>query len=121
MADADRTGSPCGMPRTPLRGALQEQVPARLRDYRHRRGFTQEKLAELAGVKPETISRIENGRAQPSIMVLARLTSALECAMGDILDESSLAGDEGEVELLLLWRSLGPRARAGLLELLRHR
>jgi len=54
-------------------------------------------------------------------MVLARLTSALECAMGDILDESSLAGDEGEVELLLLWRSLGPRARAGLLELLRHR
>jgi len=83
--------------------------------------MTQEQLAERAGVKAETISRIETGKAQPSIMVLARITAALDCAMGQILDASSLPEDESEAHLLELWRELNPKARQGLLDLLRHR
>jgi len=49
----------------------------RVRDLRHERGFSQEKLAELAAIHENHVRRIEGGTANPSYLVVARLARAL--------------------------------------------
>lgn len=50
------------------------------------RGLTQEKLAELVDVDRRYIQRIEAGRANPGIDVLARLKLALSVSWTRLLD-----------------------------------
>lgn len=40
-------------------------------------GLTQQHVAELAGIAPETLSRIERNRVAPSLDVVGRLAAAL--------------------------------------------
>lgn len=52
-------------------------------------GFTQEKLASLSGIRKEQISRLENGKiANPTLLTLEKLASALHCKVSDLIDES---------------------------------
>ena len=48
-----------------------------LRAVRQKRGFTQEKLAELAELDPTYISGIECGIRNPSLLSLLRIAKAL--------------------------------------------
>ena len=45
---------------------------------RRERGLTQKQLAERAGVRPETVSRIESGRHAPRGPTVDRVLAALE-------------------------------------------
>ena len=45
-------------------------------------GLDQKRLAELAGVRAETISRIESGRYSPRRETMLRIDQALASAMG---------------------------------------
>jgi transcriptional regulator with XRE-family HTH domain len=56
---------------------LLERIAGNLRELRQRRGVTREQLATTAAVDPQMIKRIENGRANPALVVLSRLASAL--------------------------------------------
>ncbi len=47
-------------------------------DARLKRGMTQQILAEKMGTKQSVISRLESGRANPSISVLQKLARALD-------------------------------------------
>lgn len=49
-----------------------------LRTLRLARGLTQPKLAEKADIEQSYLSKLENGRSQPSPEVLARLATSLE-------------------------------------------
>lgn len=49
-----------------------------LRTLRLARGLTQPALAEKAGIEQSYLSKLENGRSQPSEDVLARLAQALD-------------------------------------------
>ncbi|MGQ0670451.1 MAG: helix-turn-helix transcriptional regulator, partial [Actinomycetota bacterium] len=49
----------------------------RLEHLRAERDLTQEQLAILAGINPETISRIERGVGRPRLRTLHRLARAL--------------------------------------------
>ena len=49
----------------------------RVRDLRHERGYSQEKLAELANIHENHVRRIEGGTANPSYLVLFRIARAL--------------------------------------------
>jgi len=49
----------------------------RVRELRHERGFSQEKLAELANIHENHVRRIEGGTANPSYLVVARIARAL--------------------------------------------
>jgi transcriptional regulator with XRE-family HTH domain len=50
----------------------------RLRRIREQRKLTQQELAERAGIRYETINRIENGKhAEPRVYVAAALARAL--------------------------------------------
>lgn len=64
---------------------LREKLPARLVAEREARGWTQEALAERAGVHWTTIGKIERGRQLPSVALLVLLTKALEVDVGSLL------------------------------------
>ena len=47
---------------------------------RRKLGLSQAELARLAGVRPETLNRIEHGRNKPSIPTIAKIDRALRKA-----------------------------------------
>jgi ribosome-binding protein aMBF1 (putative translation factor) len=50
----------------------------RVRELRHERGFSQEKLAELANIHENHVRRIEGGTANPSYLVVAPVVGQFE-------------------------------------------
>jgi transcriptional regulator with XRE-family HTH domain len=63
-----------------------QTVADRLVALRAERGFSQARLAELAGVDRKTINRIENGHFSPSLDTLTRLSVVLKCRLADLVD-----------------------------------
>jgi len=63
-----------------------QTVADRLIALRDERGFSQARLAELAGVDRKTINRIENGHFSPSLDTLTRLSVVLKCRLSDLVD-----------------------------------
>ena len=59
-----------------LRASLARKI------IRHRRrvGLTQVELARRAGIRPETLNRIEQARHSPSVPTLAKIEKALKAA-----------------------------------------
>ena len=55
-----------------------------LRIERARKKIAQEKLAEMANITPEYLSRIEAGKFSPSLVVIANLAKALSVSV-DVL------------------------------------
>ena len=56
----------------------------RLEELRRARGMTQEDLAEILEVSRQTISSLENGRYNPSILLAFKLARYFDCAIEDI-------------------------------------
>lgn len=54
---------------------------------RKAKGMTTVELAAAAGVKPQFISQIENGRRSPSLRILQKLASALDTTTSELLGE----------------------------------
>jgi len=57
---------------------IKELFIKRLKEARHGKGITQEKLSELSGINPTLISKYEQGITLPGIDNLQRLVVALE-------------------------------------------
>lgn len=55
-----------------------------LRDFRHRRGLSQERLAFDCGLSREYISLLERGKNLPSVRTLLALADALDTQASDI-------------------------------------
>lgn len=53
----------------------------RLVEERHRRGLTQQELAQLTGLTQSVIARLENKRSVPQLDTLLRVVDALECTL----------------------------------------
>ena len=55
------------------------RVGLALRIIRHRRkaGLTQAELARRAGIRPESLNRIEQGRVDPSVRTIERIDKVL--------------------------------------------
>jgi len=56
-----------------------------LRRLREQRQLSQIALARLSGIRPETISRIENGHHVPSIHTLQALARALQLTPDELM------------------------------------
>ena len=63
-----------------------QTVADRLMALRGERGFSQARLAELAGVDRKTINRTENGHFSPSLDTLTRLSVVLKCRLSDLVE-----------------------------------
>ena len=57
---------------------LKSGIGAKIKLYRKSKGFTQEKLAELADSTPQTLSGIENGKNFPSFSLLCKIIEVLD-------------------------------------------
>lgn len=53
------------------------------------------RLARAAGVSPSALSRLINGKSNPSFLMVARLTTALEEALGFPIDPRDLVAENG--------------------------
>jgi DNA-binding XRE family transcriptional regulator len=55
-------------------------------------GLTQAELARRAGIRPETLNRIEKGRTTPDVATIAKIESALEQAGAENESEETPVG-----------------------------
>lgn len=92
--------------------AVAKSVSARIRERRHALGLSQSGLAELAGVSPELVSRIERGRCLPSLPTLVTFANVLRTTPNDLLGFEQPLADEELRPLLEAVNALGPAQRA---------
>jgi transcriptional regulator with XRE-family HTH domain len=55
-----------------------------IRQLRRKRGVTQERLAEDAGLTAATLSLIERGRANPTWDTVKKIAATLDSSMGEL-------------------------------------
>jgi putative transcriptional regulator len=58
-----------------------------LRQHRQAKGWTQQALAEKAGLTREYVNYLEHGKYDPTLGVLVRLAKALGTTVGGLLGE----------------------------------
>jgi putative transcriptional regulator len=59
-------------------------MKTRIKEYRARLNLTQEKLAEMVGVRRETIIFLEQGRYNPSLRLAWNVARVLQAAIEDL-------------------------------------
>lgn len=91
---------------------VAKSVSHRIRERRHALGLSQSGLAELAGVSPELVSRIERGRCLPSLPTLVTFANVLRTTPNDLLGFEQPLADEELRPLLDAVNALGPAQRA---------
>ncbi len=69
-------------------------MKTRIREYRAKRNLTQEKLAEMVGVRRETIIFLEQGRYNPSLRLAHNVARALQAT----IEELFIFGDTDRTE-----------------------
>lgn len=74
---------------------LRAQLGDAIRRHRKRRGLSQERLGEAAGVTNEWISQIERGVGAPSIDILVRLCRELGVDASEVMREALEEADRG--------------------------
>jgi transcriptional regulator with XRE-family HTH domain len=57
----------------------------KLREVRERKGVSQERLAEMAGLHRTYVSSVERGKRNISIENIEKLAKALQVRMGDLM------------------------------------
>jgi len=60
-------------------------LAARIRKLRQDKGWSQERLAELAGIHRTYLGGIETARRNPSVLNLARIADALDVPVAALL------------------------------------
>lgn len=66
------------------------KIAIKIRLERTKRGISQEKLAELAGMNKNSIGAIERGYSSPTIDTLEKIAKALDIAFLDLVDVSKV-------------------------------
>ncbi|HZX46761.1 MAG TPA: helix-turn-helix transcriptional regulator [Clostridia bacterium] len=56
----------------------------RIKEYRAKKNMTQENLANLVGVRRETIVHLENGRYNPSLKLAFDIAKALDATVEEL-------------------------------------
>lgn len=64
---------------------VTQKFGQKVRKVRKQRGLTQEKLAELAGIDYSYLNLIENGKRNPSLKVIAKLSRVLGVRLEDLV------------------------------------
>ncbi len=69
-------------------------MKTRIKELRARDGLTQADLAKMVGVRRETVSFVENGEYNPSLLLAARIARCFKESI-----ENVFLFDEGELDL----------------------
>ena len=68
-------------------------IRTRIREAAHERGRTVAEIARQLGLYRSNLSAMDAGRRAPSLRLLGRLAEALDCGVGDLLEETGGSGD----------------------------
>ena len=66
---------------------VRERLAVNMKRLRTERGWSQEALADAAGLDRTYISGIERVVRNPTLLVLEKVATALECGYSDLLDD----------------------------------
>lgn len=61
----------------------KELLGKRFREIRKKLGYTQEKFAEIAGIEPQSISKIESGKNFPLLSNLEKIAQKLDIDLSE--------------------------------------
>ena len=61
-------------------------IKTKMKEYRARFGLKQEDLANLVGVRRETIGSLENGKYNPSLKLAMDIAKAFQTTVEDIFE-----------------------------------
>lgn len=75
-------------------------IGTKIRQLRLTHGWTQVQLAKKSGLSPKQISRIENGRVEPSNTSIKKLSTALEVDLGRYITGIEVQGDSLEIQIV---------------------
>jgi transcriptional regulator with XRE-family HTH domain len=87
-----------------------------LREWRLHRGYTQDRLAELAEISKPYLSQLETGKRQYSQDLLEHLADALRCGPSDLLNVDP---SKGEDAIWSIYETLDPLQRRQVAQMLR--
>ena len=97
-----------------------KQIGKRIRYIRKEKGLTQERLAELTGLHPTSISEIERGKVNGFICNYFNLAAVLNVSLADLVEPSTDLGDGrfwDEIRTLLaMVKTLDEKKRAVYLD-----
>ncbi|MCX8075211.1 MAG: helix-turn-helix domain-containing protein [Clostridia bacterium] len=63
-------------------------VGKRIKQARHKKGYTQQELAELVGISSNFLGNIERGQKLPSIDTLIKISNELKITLDSIFTDS---------------------------------
>jgi len=75
-------------------GSISFEVKNRVRVARAEKGWTQQELADQAGVTRQTVGLIENDKYNPTLSLCLRLAIALDTELGDLFRAEVVTDDE---------------------------
>ena len=64
-----------------------KRLGRRLREARHASGLTQEQAAEIIGIHPKYMPRLEGGTANPTVATLIAASAAYKVPLRDLFPE----------------------------------
>ena len=101
------------------------ELGARLAAVRHDRGLTQEQVAEMVGVDPQTVQRAERGRTSLSLARLRDVALALDVDLAELFKAADVEVpaerlDRGAAELLAVWAGVPDERRDRAVRVLRE-
>lgn len=70
---------------------IKKLLGKRIRELRKRHGYTQEKLAEVIGIEPRNLLRIENAQTFPRVCTLQKLMEVFECSPNELFSFEHLS------------------------------
>ncbi len=79
-----------------------------VRSLRRARGYTQETLAELGELSPDTVRRLERGGFSPSLDTLFKLVAGLRLDLSTLFTAFEMPDREVEHELAVMAHGLSP-------------
>jgi transcriptional regulator with XRE-family HTH domain len=71
-----------------------KKLAMRIKEARHRKGITQEKLAALTGLSPNFIGRIESNNSRVSLASLVKICICLDTTMDYLLSDTIKLPDD---------------------------
>ncbi|MCD8024211.1 MAG: helix-turn-helix domain-containing protein, partial [Candidatus Gastranaerophilales bacterium] len=85
----------------------KELLGKRIRQIRKNLGLTQEQIAEIAGIEPQSISKIESGKNFPLLSNLEKIAKCLNIELEDFFDyEHKNSTDYSKQKLIEIYDKL---------------
>ncbi len=92
-----------------------EELGIELKNARHRKGLTQQQLADLSQVSLKHIQLIEKGVKNPSFEILRAVVRVLDISLDALIYSGSDADEQAAAEWKQTYLSCPPAARGALL------